>query len=138
MLRKRSENISDDCKKLIPDENGNLKAIVIMKLEPKKDETTGRINMLPIEGTEETIEADMLLIAAGFLGSESYVSEAFKTARDTRTNIASKQGSFATNMDKIFTAGDAHRGQSLVVWAIAEGRACAKEVDAYLEGYSNL
>ena len=125
-------------KKLIPDENGNLKAIVIMKLEPKKDETTGRINMLPIEGTEETIEADMLLIAAGFLGSEAYVSEAFKTERDARTNIASKQGSFATNMDKIFTAGDAHRGQSLVVWAIAEGRACAKEVDAYLEGYSNL
>ncbi len=125
-------------KKLISDENSNLKSVVTMKLTPVKDEATGRTNMLPVENSEQTIDADMLIIAAGFLGSEPYVAEAFGVETDKRTNIASQTGKYATSRDKIFTAGDVHRGQSLVVWAIAEGRACAKEVDAYLEGYSNM
>ena len=125
-------------KKLISDENSNLRSVVTMKLTPVKDEATGRTNMLPVENSEQTIDADMLIIAAGFLGSEPYVAEAFGVETDKRTNIASQTGKYATSRDKIFTAGDVHRGQSLVVWAIAEGRACAKEVDAYLEGYSNM
>lgn len=125
-------------KRLISAENGDLKTIEIMKLEPQKDSATGRTVMVPVEGSEEILDCDMLLIAAGFLGSESYVTEAFGVAVDARTNVATEQDSYATNRDKIFAAGDVHRGQSLVVWAIAEGRACAKEVDSYLEGYSNM
>lgn len=125
-----------------------LKAVVIQSLEPKKDEKTGRIMMVPIEGTEKTLPADLVLIAAGFLGSESYVTEGFGVEVDGRTNIKTEPGHYEAVLKdgracgdagaRIYTAGDMHRGQSLVVWAIAEGRNAAKEVDRYLMGYSNL
>lgn len=94
--------------------------------------------MKPIEGTEKEIPADLVLIAAGFLGSEEYVTKAFQVDVNERTNVKTAPGSYKTSQDKIFCAGDMHRGQSLVVWAIAEGRAVAKQVDEYLMGYSNL
>lgn len=66
------------------------------------------------------------------------MTDAFKVALDKRTNVEGQNGSHATSVDKVFTAGDMHTGQSLVVKAIAEGRKCAREVDEYLMGYSNL
>ena len=125
-------------KRLIGDENGNLKAAELIKLEPKKDEQSGRMIMTPVEGSEYIVDADMLLIAAGFTGAQKYVTEAFGVETNTRTNVATQEGSFKTNADKVFTAGDMHRGQSLVVWAISEGRACAREVDEYMMRYTNM
>ena len=104
----------------------------------KKDEKTGRMMMVPVEGSEKEIPADLVLIAAGFLGSQPYVTKAFGLDLTERTNVKTVEGHFKTNVDKVFTAGDMHRGQSLVVWAIREGRDCAREVDKALMGYSNL
>ena len=122
----------------IKDKKGHLKGVKIVSLEPKKDPKTGRMNMVPVEGTEKELKADMVLIAAGFLGSESYVRDTFGVECNARTNVATADGSYATTKDRVFTAGDMHRGQSLVVWAIAEGRQVAKAVDESLMGYSNL
>ena len=109
---------------------------VLVSLEPKKDEKTGRLSMVPIEGTQKEIPVDLVLIAAGFLGSEGYVAESFGVKLNARTNVETVNGSYRTGKEKIFTAGDMHRGQSLVVWAIAEGREAAKEVDKSLMGYT--
>ena len=93
-----------------------------------------------IEGTEKVIPCGMLLIAAGFLGCEPYTAEAFGVKLTKRGNVETKEGPdhYRTNADKVFTAGDMHRGQSLVVWNIVEGRGCAREVDEYLMGYTSL
>ena len=116
---------------------GEVTKAVLVSLESKKDEKTGRMMMVPVEGSEKEIPADLVLIAAGFLGSEAYVTEAFGVKVNQRTNVETKPDSFATNVENVFTAGDMHRGQSLVVWAIREGRDAAKEVDTFLNGYSN-
>ena len=125
-------------KEFIKDKNGNVKKAVIVKLESKKDEKTGRMMMVPIEGSEETIDAQLVLIAAGFLGSQKYVTDAFQTALNPRTNVLTADGGYETSVPGVFTAGDMHRGQSLVVWAIQEGRQAAKAVDQSLMGYTNL
>ena len=92
----------------------------------------------PVKGTERELKADIVLIAAGFLGSEEYVTSDFGLELTDRTNVATKAGEYETSRKNIFTAGDMHRGQSLVVWAIAEGRAVAKAVDQSLMGYTNI
>ena len=125
-------------KEFVKDEKGHLKEVVLVSLEAKKDEKTGRMNMVPVAGSEKTVPAQLVLIAAGFLGSESYVTEAFGVEVDARTNVKTSPCGYHTSKKKIFAAGDVHRGQSLVVWAIAEGRGAAKEVDAALMGYTNL
>ena len=125
-------------KEFVKDKNGNVKKAVIVKLESKKDEKTGRMMMVPIEGSEETIDAQLVLIAAGFLGSQKYVTDAFKIALNPRTNVLTADGGYETSVPGVFTAGDMHRGQSLVVWAIQEGRQAAKAVDQSLMGYTNL
>ena len=125
-------------KEFIADKNGNVCQAKIVKLKSEKDPKTGCMMMVPVEGTEEVIPAELVLIAAGFLGSQKYVTDAFKVDLDGRTNVATKPGGYATSVPKVFTAGDMHRGQSLVVWAIREGREAAKEVDQYLMGYTNL
>ena len=94
--------------------------------------------MAEIPGSEYTVDADMVLIAAGFLGSESYVTKAFGVEVNGRTNVQTEPGKYATNVKHVFVAGDMHRGQSLVVWAIREGREAAREVDESLMGYTNL
>ena len=94
--------------------------------------------MIPVEGSEKVIPADLVLIAAGFLGAQQYVTEAFGVAVNGRTNVNTKPGEYETSVPGVFTAGDMHRGQSLVVWAIREGREAAKAVDLSLMGYSNL
>jgi glutamate synthase (NADPH/NADH) small chain len=92
------------------------------------------------EGTEKVIPCGLLLIAAGFLGCEPYTAEAFGVSLTKRGNVETKEGPdhYRTNVDKVFTAGDMHRGQSLVVWNIVEGRGCAREVDEFLMGYTSL
>ena len=123
-------------KEFIKDKEGNLCKVTLVKLEPKKDEKTGRMMMTEIPGTEYTVQADLVFIAAGFLGSEEYVTKAFGVEVNARTNVATPAGEYHTNVERVFTAGDMHRGQSLVVWAIAEGREAAKEVDKSLMGYT--
>lgn len=120
----------------IKDEKGNVKKAKIVKLAPKKDEKTGRMNMVPVEGTEEERPAQLVLIAAGFLGSQKYVTDAFGTDLNPRTNVLTKPEEYETSVPGVFVAGDMHRGQSLVVWAIAEGRKAAEAVDRSLMGSS--
>ena len=125
-------------KEFLKDEEGNVKGAVLVKLQAVRDEATGRMSMQPIEHSESTVEAELVLIAAGFLGSENEVTSAFGVATDARTNVAGIDGSHRTSVENIFTAGDMHSGQSLVVRAIRDGRDCAREVDESLMGYSNL
>lgn len=125
-------------KEFVADEKGNVCKAKCVKLESKKDEKTGRMIMAEVEGSEYELDVDVVLIAAGFLGSESYVSKAFSVKVNERTNVLTEAGKYRTSAEKVFVAGDMHRGQSLVVWAIREGREAAKEVDTWLMGYSNL
>lgn len=125
-------------KEFIANKKGEVTKAVLVKLESKRDEKTGRMMMVPIDGSEQTVKADLVLIAAGFLGAQKYVTDAFQVELTMRTNVATGEGKYATSVPKIFTAGDMHRGQSLVVWAIREGREAAREVDAFLMGYTNL
>lgn len=125
-------------KEFIKDKKGKLCKAVLVKLEGKKDEATGRTMMVEIPGSEYTVDVDLVLIAAGFLGSESYVTKAFGVEVNARTNVLTEPGCYATNVKNVFAAGDMHRGQSLVVWAIREGREAAREVDESLMGYTNL
>ena len=125
-------------KEFVKDKNGNLKELVTVRLESVKDEKTGRMMMREVEGSEKKLLADIVLIAAGFLGSEAYVTKAFGVNVNERTNVATETGKYKTNVDHVYTEGDMHRGQSLVVWAIREGREVAREVDESLMGYSYL
>ncbi len=118
------------------DENGALCSIVTVRLEPKVED--GRRIMAEVSGSEEELPCQLLLIAAGFLGPEDYAADAFGVDRDGRSNVATFPGGYSTGVEKVFAAGDMRRGQSLVVWGIAEGRAAAREVDEYLMGYTNL
>ena len=125
-------------KEFIKDKNGNLKGVKIVRLNWEKDAETGRMKMSEVKDSEQVLDADIVLIAAGFLGSQKYVTDAFKVEVNERTNIKTDAGSYKTNVDNVFAAGDVHRGQSLVVWAIREGREAARAIDESLMGYSNL
>ncbi len=125
-------------KEFLKDKNGNLNGLVTVKLENRKDEKTGRMILGEVTGSEQKIPADLVLIAAGFLGSEKYVSDAFGAALNQRTNVQTAEGRYQTTAKNVFVCGDMHRGQSLVVWAIREGREAAKEVDQSLMGYSYM
>ncbi len=125
-------------KEFLKDENNKLRGAVLVRLKAEKDGKTGRLNMVPVEGSETEVEAQLVLIAAGFLGSEDYLTKAFGVETDARSNVATEKGSHRTNIEKVYAAGDVHIGQSLVVRAIREGVDCAREVDADLMGYSNL
>ena len=120
------------------DKKGNLTSVVTVKLESKTDEKTGRRMMVPVEGTETELPCELVLIAAGFLGSQKYVTDAFGVELTERTNVKTAADGFETSVPGVFTAGDMHTGQSLVVKAIRQGRDCARAVDYYLMGYTNL
>ncbi|MCR5154007.1 MAG: glutamate synthase subunit beta [Lachnospiraceae bacterium] len=122
----------------IKNKNGRLSGVKTIKLESGFDENTKRKTMVPVSGTEEIIKADIVLIAAGFLGSQAYVTKEFGVETDRRSNVSTKEDRHETSVKNIFAAGDMRRGQSLVVWAIAEGRAAAREVDESLMGYTGL
>lgn len=125
-------------KEFIKDKKGRLKAVKIVGVSWEKDAQTGKMSMQEISGSEEVLEADVALIAAGFLGSEKYVTDAFAVEVTERANVATEQGGYRTGAASVFAAGDMRRGQSLVVWAIREGREAAKAVDESLMGYTNL
>jgi glutamate synthase (NADPH/NADH) small chain len=97
--------------------------------------------MSEIEGSEFTIPADLVLLAMGFVSPVQGVLEAFGVEKDARGNVKAStdgEGCYKTNVDKVFAAGDMRRGQSLVVWAIREGRQAARAVDEFLMGSSTL
>lgn len=125
-------------KEFIKDKKGNLSKLVIVSLESQVDEKTGRRMMVPVAGTEKEIPCELVLIAAGFLGTQKYVTDAFGVEVNERTNIKTADNQFETSVKGVFTAGDCHTGQSLVVKAIRQGRDCARAVDEYLMGYTNL
>ncbi len=114
------------------DKKGNLKEIETVKVGFKDGK------LCEVKGSEKTLKCDLLLIAAGFVGCEDYTADEFSVKRGPRGTVTTIDSGYNIPGTKLFSAGDMHRGQSLVVWAIAEGRACAKEVDEYLMGYTNL
>lgn len=125
-------------KGFVLDKEGNLSKVKVVKLQKRFDTETKRIIMEEVPGSESVAEMDLAFIAAGFLGAEDYVAKAFGVELNERTNVKTKESSYSTNIKNVFATGDMHRGQSLVVWAIREGREAAREVDEYLMGYSNL
>lgn len=125
-------------KEFVKDKNGSLKAVKIVKLSWEKDLASGRMKMSEVPGSEQTLPAEIVLIAAGFLGSQKYVTDAFHVDINERSNVKTGAGAYETSVKNVFTAGDMHRGQSLVVWAIREGREAARAVDESLMGYTNL
>lgn len=124
-------------KAFIGDKKGQLKAIQIVKVEWAKDEETGRYSFQEVKGSEQEIPCELVLIAAGFLHPqhEGLIKKLGVELTD-RGNVEDTE--YKTSVDKVFTAGDMRRGQSLVVWAIAEGREAARKVDEYLMGASAL
>ncbi|MGN0173552.1 MAG: glutamate synthase subunit beta, partial [Acutalibacteraceae bacterium] len=123
-------------KELIKDKDGNLTSIVTVDLEFVKNEETGRMDMKEVKGSEKTLACELLLIAAGFIGCEDSLSKAFSVDLTNRNTISTNN--YSTSVEKVFSAGDVRTGQSLVVSSIADGRACAKEVDKFLMGYTNM
>ena len=119
-------------KSITTDKKGHIKQVETVQVAFKD----GKLS--EISGTEKTLKCDILLIAAGFLGCEDYTADAFLLKRTKRGNVETLEESFHVPGTRIFSAGDMHRGQSLVVWAIAEGKACAREVDEFLMGYTNM
>jgi glutamate synthase (NADPH) small chain len=124
-------------KKIVGDDNGNVKEIHTVLVEWKKDDQ-GRFIPAEVPGSEKVYPAQLVLLAMGFLGPEASLLDQLGVEKDERSNAKAEYDSFATNVKGVFTAGDMRRGQSLVVWAINEGRAAAREVDRYLMGSSNL
>jgi glutamate synthase (NADPH/NADH) small chain len=124
-------------KRFLGDKEGRVSGVVVVDVEWKKDEK-GRFGPQEIPGSERTIPAGLVLIAMGFLGPEQGPLKAFGVETDERGNAKAGYGSFSTGAPGVFAAGDMRRGQSLVVWAIAEGRGAAREVDRFLMGETRL
>ena len=118
------------------DEDGNVKAVHIHNIEWVSD--NGRYTPKKVDGSERVISADLVLLAMGFLGPEATIVEELSLEQDARSNIKAEYGEFRTSVDKVFAAGDVRRGQSLIVWAINEGRAVARECDKFLMGSTKL
>lgn len=123
--------------KFVGDEHGNVKELHTINVETKIDEN-GRKSRTPIPGTEKVWPADLVLLAVGFTGPEERIIEELSLATTARQTIEAEYGKYATSVKGVFAAGDNRRGQSLVVWAIHEGREAARECDRYLMGSSNL
>ncbi|KAF5732416.1 NADH-dependent glutamate synthase 1 isoform 1 [Tripterygium wilfordii] len=118
-------------KRFIGDENGVVKGLELVRVQWEKD-ASGKFQFNEVEGSEEIIEADLVLLAMGFLGPESTLADKLSLERDNRSNFKADYGRFSTNVEGVFAAGDCRRGQSLVVWAISEGRQTAAQVDKFL------
>ena len=124
-------------KKFMADENGNLSGVHLVTIQWQKNDK-GQFIPKEIEGSDRILPAQLVLLAMGFLGPEQPLLEQLGVERDARSNVKAEHGQFTTSVKGIFAAGDARRGQSLVVWAFNEGRAVAREVDRYLMGSSDL
>jgi glutamate synthase (NADPH/NADH) small chain len=119
------------------DDQGRVKAVHTVQIQWGKDDQ-GRFVPQPIAGTEKIMPAQLVLLAMGFLGPEQPLLESLGLERDGRSNIKADPGQFTTSIPGVFAAGDCRRGQSLVVWAINEGRGAARECDRYLMGATEL
>jgi glutamate synthase (NADPH/NADH) small chain len=126
-------------KEFIGDKNGNLKALKIVQLEWKMTEDGRPARFVEVAGTDQVIPCELALLAMGFVHpqQEGLVND-LGVELDERGNVKASEKSYQTNVEKIFSAGDMRRGQSLVVWAISEGRECARKVDEFLMGSSLL
>jgi glutamate synthase (NADPH) small chain len=124
-------------KKFIGDAAGKLTGVVTVRIQWKKNDAG---QYVPVEqpGTETLHDAQLVLLAMGFLGPESALLTELKVESDARSNVRAEHGRFATSVPGVFAAGDCRRGQSLVVWAINEGRGAARECDRYLMGSTDL
>jgi len=122
-------------------ESGKLKGLVAARLEWEKDPASGQMKMKEVPQSEFELPADLVLLAMGFTGPIQSVIDAFGIEKDARGNAKATTdgpGPYVTSVPKVFAAGDMRRGQSLVVWAIREGRQCARAVDEFLMGCSEL
>ncbi|MCC7335335.1 MAG: glutamate synthase subunit beta [Pirellulaceae bacterium] len=124
-------------KEFLGDGRGNVKGISAVRVKWSKG-ADGRMTMEEVAGSEHVVDADLVLLAMGFLGPEQYLVEALGFDTDPRSNYAAQHGQFSTSVEGLFAAGDCRRGQSLVVWAINEGRGAARAIDVYLQGSSML
>ena len=124
-------------KKFVSDENGVVKAVHTVEVNWQRNDN-GQFVPVEVPGTEQTRPAELVLLAMGFLGPDQELLEQLGVERDVRSNVKSQHGVFTTNLKGVFAAGDARRGQSLIVWAINEGRGAARECDRYLMGATNL
>jgi glutamate synthase (NADPH/NADH) small chain len=124
-------------KEFVKDTNGKLIALKTVNVEWKM--VLGeRPQLIEISGTEKTWPCDLALLALGFTGPESTLADKLGLNTDARSNYKADYGKYQTNVPNIFTAGDMRRGQSLIVWAISEGREAARQVDIFLMGKSEL
>lgn len=122
-------------KKIVGNEQGEVKELHTVEVTWIKD-ASGRLNLEEVPGSEKVWPADIVLLAMGFLGPEDTIPQELNLKKDPRSNVKAEYEVFQTNVDKVFAAGDMRRGQSLVVWAIQEGKLAAREVDKYLMGKS--
>lgn len=119
------------------DAEGNVKGVATVEVRWQR-EPSGRMKPVEVPGTEKLLPAQLVLLAMGFVGPETYLLEQLGVQRDARGNIRAEHGKFTTSVKGVFAAGDCRRGQSLVVWAINEGRGAARECDRYLMGHTLL
>ncbi len=124
-------------KKFIADANGQVSGVEIVDVKWERNDK-GQFVPQQRAGTERVIPAQLVLLAMGFLGPEDIVAQQLNVARDERSNYKAEHGKYTTNIPKVFSAGDCRRGQSLVVWAINEGRGAARECDRFLMGTTTL
>jgi glutamate synthase (NADPH/NADH) small chain len=118
--------------------NGNVEKLLAVRLDWQKNEQ-GQMVMKEIPGSEFEVKADLVLLAMGYVHPiHEGLLKSLGVGLDTRGNIQASTDNYQTNLDKVFAAGDIRRGQSLVVWAIREGRQAARAVDEYLMGSSVL
>jgi glutamate synthase (NADPH/NADH) small chain len=123
-------------RKFVGDDSGHVKELHTMRVEWSRD--NGRVIPKEVPGTERVFPSQLVLLAMGFLGPENQLLDQLGVEKDPRSNAKAEHGSFATSVPGVFAAGDMRRGQSLVVWAINEGRGAARECDRYLMGATVL
>jgi len=123
--------------KFVGDESGNLKELHTVQIKWDTGDN-GRLKLVEIPGTEKVFPAQIVLLAMGYLGPEQPLLKDLKVDTDERSNARAEYGKYMTNIEGVFAAGDARRGQSLIVWAINEGREAARECDRYLMGHTDL
>jgi len=124
-------------KKFVGDENGTVKELVTVQITWGKNDK-GQFVPTEVPGTEQTRPAQLVLLAMGFMGPEQALLKGINLETDPRSNIKAEHEKYTTNLKGVFAAGDCRRGQSLIVWAINEGRGAARECDRYLMGATDL
>jgi NAD(P)H-dependent glutamate synthase small subunit len=124
-------------KRFVEDGKGRVAGVETVRVEWNKDDD-GKWQMTEVPGSHAVFEADLIFLAMGFLGPEDTLAEQLGLERDARSNFKAEYGKYATSTEGVFAAGDCRRGQSLVVWGIAEGRGAARAVDTFLMGSSDL